>query len=98
MPFDIVKLIASYMVENHYKFLDWIDKDKINWNILGGQPKARNILEQNLHKVFNWNILSENPNIIDNILIHNIDTICWKTLSANSGAIELLAKYPERIN
>jgi hypothetical protein len=74
-----------------FKIKDWIDKNKLDWNNLSGNPNAIFLLEKNLHKV-NWFALSRNPNAI-HILEKNLDKIDWLFgLSVNPNAIHLLEK------
>ena len=44
------------------KLREWIQQDKVEWDILSQNPNAIPILENNLDKV-NWFWLSRNPNI-----------------------------------
>jgi hypothetical protein len=44
-----------------YKYLDWIDKDKLDWIYLSSNINAIDILEKNLDKI-HWEILSWNIN------------------------------------
>ena len=45
-----------------YKLLDWIDINKLKWDMLSLNPNAIYLLEQNQDKI-NWTILSRNPSI-----------------------------------
>lgn len=81
-----------------YKFRDWIDKSKINWEQISSQTcdAAIQILEKNLDKV-DWNKLSSNPAAL-HILENNPDKISWYHLSHNFGAFRLFHKiYEEQI-
>ena len=46
-----------------YKLLNWIQKDKLNYDNLSLNHKAVHLLEQNPDKI-NWKKLSQNPNAI----------------------------------
>ena len=73
-----------------YVLLDWIDKNKLNWEKLSSNPNAIDLLEENYDKI-NWHHLSSNPNAID-LLKNNEDKIDWGWLSLNPNAIKLLKK------
>ena len=78
-------------VTTPYKLLNWIQKDKLNYDNLSSNHKAVQLLEQNPDKIL-WNNLSLNPNAI-HLLEQNVDKIEWMDLSANPNAIHLLKKY-----
>ena len=61
------------------KLRDWIDINKINWDLLSKNPNAIELLKENQDKI-NWNILSLNPNAIE-LLKENQNKINWKYLS-----------------
>ena len=42
-----------------WKLRDWIDIEKLNWNMLSLNPNAIELLEQNEDKI-NWYVLSYN--------------------------------------
>ena len=46
-----------------YKLLDWIDINKISWDLLSSNPNAIDLLERNQDKI-NWDYLSLNQNAI----------------------------------
>ena len=48
---DVIKLIASYLVEPKMKLLDWIHLDKIKWYSLSYNPNAIHLLQQNIDKI-----------------------------------------------
>ena len=79
-----------------YKFVDWIDINKINWNILSFNENAISILEKNLDKI-NWYNLSENINAIS-ILEKNLDKVNWNVLSKNANAINILKDNLDKIS
>ena len=88
-----------------YVLLDWIDKDKLNWNMLSLNPNAIDLLEENYDKI-NWENLCSNPNAIKilkerikyeqtlydsgELYTLNEDKIDWVSLSKNPNAIKLL--------
>ncbi len=57
---DVIDIIVEYAFE--YVLLDWIDEKKLDSYWLSRNPKAINLLEKNLDKVF-WPSLSQNPAI-----------------------------------
>lgn len=76
--------------------------EKIRWDILSGNPKAVQWLEENPEKI-NWYILSRNPKAI-HLLKENPEKIDWNFFSINTHpeAIEMLfdaVKYsPEKLD
>jgi len=95
IPYDVIRLIASYLVEPKMKLLDWIPLDKIDWSYLSSNPNAIHLLEQNIDKI-DWKDLSRNPNAIS-ILEQNMDEIRWSNLSENPNAIQLLEQNMDKI-
>ena len=79
-----------------YKLLDWIDTNKLNWNILSKNPKAIDLLEKNYLKI-DWEFLLLNPNSIS-ILEKNTNKINWDILSNTKNFINLLEKNTDKIN
>ena len=75
IPFDLLKLVASYLVKPRMKLLDWIDVNKLSWGLLSQNPNALNLLEANPDKI-NWEELSRNPNAI-HLLEANPHKIDW---------------------
>ena len=67
---------------------DWIDIDKLNYNLLCINPNSIEFFKKNPNKI-NWNNLSFNENAIE-LLNENQDKINWDYLSRNTGTIELL--------
>ena len=47
-----------------YKYRDWIQTDKINWDNLSFNPNAISILKKNQDRI-HWKELSENPSIFE---------------------------------
>ena len=47
-----------------WKLRDWINKDKLDWNLLSENPNAIQFLKEECEKI-NWNILSYNKNAIE---------------------------------
>ena len=70
-----------------YKLLNWIQKDKLNYDNLSLNHKALHLLEQNTDKI-NWKKLSQNPNAI-HLLEQNPDKIDWYILSYNTAIFEI---------
>ena len=64
IPFDVLKIVVSYLVKPKMKILDWVLLDKIDWEILSSNPNAIHLLEQNIDKI-DWNVLSLNPSIFE---------------------------------
>lgn len=81
----IWNIVAEYASE--YKFLEFINIDKIKWYWLSRNPNAIHILEKNLDKI-DWNVLSANPNAI-HLLENNLDKINWNMLSTNPSICKL---------
>jgi len=82
--YDVLKLIASYLVKPKMKLLDWIILSKLNWYILSKNPNAINLLQKNKRKIY-WSFLSDNPNPnAIHLLEQNIDKIDWIFLSDKS--------------
>ena len=73
-----------------WKLRDWIDIEKLDWNMLSlnPNPKAIELLEENMEKI-NWYVLSFNKNAI-HILERNTEKIDYSNLSLNKNAIKLL--------
>ena len=74
-------------VTTPYKLLNWIQKDKLNYDNLSSNHKAVQLLEQNPDKI-NWNNLSQNPNAI-HLLQQNPEKIDWDILSYNPAIFEI---------
>ena len=87
IPFDVIRLIASYLVEPKIKLLDWISLDKNNWNILSAISNAIHLLEQNTNKI-NWTNLLFNFNAIY-MLEKNLNKIVWNNLLQNPNIFEI---------
>ena len=62
-----------------YKLLDWINIDKLDWELLSLNPNAIYLLEKNPDKI-DWECLSTNLNAIL-LLEKNQDKIDWRSLS-----------------
>ena len=78
--------------------LDWIDKDKINWDHLSSNPNAIALLKENPLKI-NWYHLSSNPCAEAIALLkENPLKINWSYLSTNPNAIALLRENPLKID
>ena len=48
IPLDVIRLIASYLVESKMKLLDWIPLDKIDWKYLSKNLNAIDLIEENI--------------------------------------------------
>ena len=87
IPLDVLKLVATYLVKQKMKLLDWIPIDTLDWHYLSENPNALNLLEANPNKI-NWTILSFNPNAIHMLKLHP-EKINWNCLSANPSIFEI---------
>ena len=76
--------------------INWIDIEKLDWDMLSINPNAINLLKENPNKI-NWKYLSMNPSAIE-LLKENKDKIYWYNLSSNPNAIELLKENKDKIN
>ena len=76
--------------------IDWIDIEKLDWDMLSINPNAIELLKENPNKI-NWKYLSMNPSAIE-LLKENKDKIYWYNLSSNPNAIELLKENKDKIN
>ena len=95
---DICEIISNYIYKSSvkYELLDWIDIDKLNWDLLSSNPNAIQLLSKNKEKI-KWYLLSSNPNAI-NLLKNNPDKIDWHLLSQNPNDIDLLKNNPDKID
>jgi len=59
---DICEIISNYIYKPilKYELLDWIDINKLNWDLLSANPKAIELLSKNQDKI-KWHLLSSNP-------------------------------------
>jgi len=113
LPKEIRTAILDKFAEilpSKYVLLDWINKDKINWNELSLNPNAIDLLEENYDNIY-WDKLSLNPNAIELLkkqveyeqsltAIEHINLrtkIDWYSLSTNPSAIDLLIANPTKI-
>lgn len=78
---DICAVIAKYIPSKKYELLDWIDINKLNWQMLSLNPHAIELLTANQDKI-DWRWLSSNPNAIE-LLKENPLKIDWQRLSTN---------------
>ena len=79
-----------------YKLLDWIDIEKLDWDMLSLNKNAISIIEENPEEI-SCVFLSENKNAI-HLLEKNPDKINWLILSLNPNAMHLLEQNPDKIN
>lgn len=63
IPFDLLLMVASFHTKPRMKLLDWIPKDKLNWNILSENPNAIDLLEAHPDKIGWYNFIF-NPDFI----------------------------------
>ena len=63
IPFDLLYMVASYIVKPRMKLLDWIPEDKLDWEYLSKNSNAIQLLEKHLDKIV-WDYLSGNPNLL----------------------------------
>jgi hypothetical protein len=68
---------------NLYKFLPWIDTNKLNMSIISSNEKSIHFLQENPDKI-DWESISSNKNAV-HLILQNIDKICWKTLCYNAS-------------
>jgi hypothetical protein len=95
LAIDLLRVRAneeSKMSKKYYKA--W--RNKIDWNLLSGNPNAIDLLRENPHKI-NWEYLSGNPSAIK-FLEEYPNAIDWSMLSENPSAIELLKANPKNID
>jgi len=76
--------------------LNWIDIEKLDWDMLSININAIDLLKENPDKI-NWKYLSMNPSAIE-LLKENQDKINWYNLSSNPNAFELLKENKDKIN
>ena len=93
IPFDVLKIVASYFVKPKMKLLDWIPLDKLDWKLLSFNLNAIHLLESVILDMdkLNWGLLSSNPGAI-HLLEKNIDKIDWWFLSKNPNIFEIDTK------
>src|SRR6056300_158088 len=108
LPKEIRSTILDKFAEilpTKYVLLDWIDENKLNWNMLSLNPNAIDLLEEHYDNI-DWENLSQNPNAIKilkerikyeqtlydsgELYTLNEDKIDWVSLSKNPNAIKLL--------
>ena len=95
IPFDLLYMVASYIVKPRMKLLDWIPEYKLSWDWLSYNPNALHLLEKYPEKI-NWKSLSSNPNAI-HLLEKYPDKIHWENLSNNPDALHMLKNNPNKI-
>ena len=84
LPLDICNMISDYLPK--YVLHDWIDINKLNWDMLSENPAAIELLKENPDKI-NWYMLSRNPAAIY-LLEDNQDKINYFVYSKNSAIFE----------
>ena len=78
------------------KLRDWINIDKLNWDLLSLNPNAIELLKENPDKI-NWDWLSYNPNAIE-LLNENPEKINWDFICSNPNAMKIIKNNAEKIN
>ena len=92
IPFDLLNIVASYLVRPKMKILDWLDKDKLNWSYLTENPGAIDVLEKMLKQpntTLDWKHLSRNPNAVHLLRTHP-DKINIDKLEYNANIMHIL--------
>ena len=82
------------------KLLDWINIEKINWDVLSLNPNAIELLKENKDKINSLSLaINENPNAIE-LLLENKDKyyINEPYISSNPNAIDYLKENPNMIS
>ena len=81
-----------------YKFLSWIDIDKLDMNIISTHHQAIQYLEENLNKI-NWKMISYNKAAV-HLIKNNLDKICWDGLCSNASkeVLPILQENIEKVN
>jgi hypothetical protein len=94
IPFDLLKIVALFLVKPIMKLLNWIDIEKLDWALLCENPNAMTMIEANPHKLEPdcLYFLSKNPNAVAFLEKHP-DKINWNGLSKNHNAIHLIEKH-----
>ena len=99
IPFDLLKIVASFHIIPKMKLLDWINEDTLDVDGLSSNPNAITLLETFLQKSekrnYIWYNLSSNPQtirILEIVLQHDFDKINWKNLSINPSIFEIVTK------
>jgi hypothetical protein len=79
-----------------YRFLQWIDINKLDMYRISNDPRAVSFFRENKNKI-DWLGISYNSGAID-IIKENIHQINWKALSLNPAAIPILNENIDKIN
>ena len=79
-----------------YKLLDWIPKEKLDYNHLSLNPRALKIIKNNIDKA-NWRLLSKNECAVE-LLENNKKLIDWSFLPLNPGAFNLIEKELSKLD
>ena len=101
IPFDLLHIVASYLVKPKMILLDWVDIDMLDYIELTSNPNAYTIYEiltQYYPEKISWHHISENPNVM-RTLENNPDKIEWYQLSRNPSytAIHMLENNLDKI-
>ena len=88
MNTDICSIIASYIIEEKYEILEWININRLHIELLSFNKYSIHYLEKDINNI-NWSKISGNKNAIY-LLKENLDKINWDLLSFNSNAITIL--------
>ena len=87
IPFDLLYIVASFIVKPRMKLLDWIPQDKLKWDVLSENSNAIHLLEKNIDKI-DWDWLTRNSNAI-HLLEKHPEKIKWGWLSQNPSIFEI---------
>jgi len=103
IPFDLLKLVAIYLVKPRMKLLNWIPKDKLDWNRLALND-SRGIIELFIYRnKFDdrelCEILSMNPHILEIVeMCNDYKVVRYEELSLNPYTVPMLEIYTELID
>ena len=83
---------------SRYELLNWIDIEKLDWDLLSRNKNAIDLLRKYPDKI-NWTMLSGNPNAFE-LLIENPEKINWDYFASNQNplVIPVLIANPDKIN
>lgn len=81
----------------NYRFLSWIEIDKLNMQIISSHHQAIKYLQDNPNKI-DWTGISSNTAAV-HLIANNLDKICWTTLCSNKSpeVLHILQKNIEKV-
>ena len=84
----------------YVKLLDWVDINKIDWDMMSINPRGLELINNNIkNKNINLNYMSSNTDVsVIEILNDYKNIINWDLLSINKNAINMLEKNQDKIN